>query len=231
MQNVIKNMETVIGKIKTNLDERHVNGNVIKTLSNTYQSLLNHFKVIPNNERIKFNYLKELRKHKNELTNINDKLLSETLQKSFEKDELKHADTIATACDKINRLIYDLKYILDSSYHTNIKGTVWRLLNKSMKENRLVAMPSDLRGEGKTLALAYKCSELNATLVVPHQRHVQYIKEELGFDIGVFVGKDVNFVKGKRIENKKFLVDEGVPQGVIEMLIFSGHEFLGGFKQ
>ncbi|WP_342532634.1 hypothetical protein MHB40_14390 [Lysinibacillus sp. FSL K6-0057] len=230
MENVIKNMEIVIKKINSNLEEKHVNGNLIKTLSNTYQSLLNHFKVIPHNEKIKYEHLKELRKHKNELVSINDKLLSDILQKTLENGELRQADIIATACDKMNRLIYDLKHIIEIGYSSNIKGTVWRLLNKSLKENRLVTVPKVLRGSGKTLSLAIRCCELNAALVVPYQIQEEYIKKELGFDIEVLVGKDKDLFFGKPMKSKKFLVDEGVTQEAIEKLILCGREFLGGFK-
>lgn len=230
MKNLINNMETIVNKMEIGLEKFNATGNELKTLSNTYQSLLDHILVIPYSDKIELGYLVQLGAQQQKLDALKDENISSRISMNLNRHELKEADNLATASSKINRISRDISKLLERQFKSYIDLEVYSLLNDSIRLGDSVKVHSELRGKGKSLALYLKCKELNASLIVSSKSQV-FSAIELGFNTDVVSGANQYLLHDKRLKNKKFMVDEGVSQDVIDMMISSGHEFLGGFRR
>ena len=107
------------------------------------------------------------------------------------------------------------------------------MLDYSIKHSILILTNNENnRRIGKTSELIKMANELNCTLIVDSYLSKKYCKQlfdEIGVQCNIIVGHDKDLIRGIYCKNKKFLVDELVKKEVIDSLMTSGNQLIGGF--
>lgn len=147
---------------------------------------------------------------------------------------LKNGDSKAAKSMTDSLLILE-KYIthFDSNKVSNTyKGE--KLLTVSTDNSVLIGLYDNdkNRGIGKSTSLVKLAHELEVTLITDSDRSKRYLDDiarQLCIPVEVRYASTPNAVRGIRCKNRKFLVDEHVDKGVIDVLIDNKNELIGGF--
>ena len=100
------------------------------------------------------------------------------------------------------------------------------LLQLSIKTGSVITLThNQFRGFGKTSILLEECIKNNYVLVVSNNHIRNYFKED-----GLNVICDTADIRGRRLEDKGFVVDGSVSDEFLREILRCGGKIIGGFK-
>ena len=100
------------------------------------------------------------------------------------------------------------------------------LLQLSIKTGSVITLThNQFRGFGKTSILSEECIKNNYILVVSNNHIRNYFRED-----GLNVICDTADIRGRRLEDKGFVVDGSVSDEFLREILRCGGKIIGGFK-
>jgi len=240
MNQEFKNLDMLMETLKLNLKNQDFGAS--KTIVNIYNEMLPNTIVILNTTLKGWYCYSErgvLNRHLEDFKELNKETINKVIPKLIASGEFKSLHNLQYIQQKMQGFITTLESVPESEpqhVYTDEQssGKTRALLDLSVKTGGLITqVKEDLRGTGKTTELIKKANELDVTLIVGTHSVKDFIDKqarEMGYKIDCRYINNLGNIRGLRLKNSKFLVDDSTTNQIIKELINSGNEFVGGFN-
>lgn len=243
----IENMELIVVKI-VEVSDANNNGikfestQEIKTLINTYGTLLSDIRRLDKDEYEELNAEKELYEQGEKLKLVTNAIDETVIPTELNNGSLKSVDNLAIASSKIKSILRDIKW-MTNKHQAELKSKEFKvgnvtneLLEHSISTGILVhQIGEQLRGTGKTTSIIKKAHELDCVILTMGKVSMNYsiaLAKEMCVDVAIVPVTEWKMLGLSQYKNKVengLLIDDVRDLEVLHTLKEKGYKILGGF--
>lgn len=231
MEQELKIAKMLVNEMILNLNDGQYN--LAKKLLNSYENIIFNYRELSTSE-IYEQLPYELLEHAEKLEEIKESLTEMVIPKLIKDRDYFPVETLTHIVNRLTKI-----YIKINSEFGKFKSSknkvskASKILKTSVDEGVLIAFYDEKhRGTGKTTEIIKQAHKNDATVIVTTHQNKRYLDEltrEMGLNVDVRYIKSTEALRGMRILNNKFIVDEMVGIDVIKALIKNGNQLIGGF--